>query len=115
MVAGYGRRRRIVPDKLRGRLRRRDGGCRWPGCGRTRGLKGHHLWHWTDGGPTEEGNCVLLCHRHHALLHEGGWTATGSPTAGTLQFHRPSGGAALPNTPSVARPDLLGRYGLDAA
>jgi hypothetical protein len=113
-VAGYGRRRRIVPDKLRQRLRRRDRGCRWHGCGRTRGLRAHHVRHWADGGETDEGNCILLCHRHHVLLHDGGWTVTGEPS-GTLTFHRPANGAALPNTLPAARPDLLRRYGLDAA
>jgi hypothetical protein len=113
-VAGYGRRRRIVPDKMRGRLRRRDRHCRWFGCTRTRALRAHHLEHWTAGGETEEANCVLLCHQHHKLVHEGGWTVTGEPS-GTLTFHRPSSGAALPNTPPPARPDLLHRYGLDAA
>ncbi|MCU1375399.1 MAG: endonuclease [Actinomycetia bacterium] len=115
-VAGYGRRRRIVPEKLRSRVRRRDQGCcRFPGCRRRRALRAHHLEHWADGGETDEGNCILLCHRHHVLVHEGGWHITGSPTDGSLTFHRPSGGAALPNTPAPARPDLLHRYGLDAA
>jgi hypothetical protein len=115
-VAGYGRRRRIVPTKMRRRLHQRDRHCRFPGCNRTRGLRAHHIAHWIpDDGETEEDNCVLLCHRHHALLHEGGWTMTGDPTTPTgITFVRPSG-AALPNTPPPARPELLERWGLDAA
>jgi hypothetical protein len=112
-VAGYGRRRRIVPEKLRARLHRRDQHCRWTGCARRRGLKAHHIEHWADGGTTDEANCILLCHRHHTLLHEGGWTITGE-AAGELSFRRPSG-AALPTTPPPARPDLLRRWGLHAA
>ena len=115
-VAGYGRRRRIVPDKMRRRLHQRDRHCRFPGCNRTRGLRAHHIAHWMpDDGATEEDNCVLLCHRHHVLLHDGGWTMTGDPSTPTgLTFRRPSG-AAVPNTPPPARPELLHRWGLDAA
>ena len=29
--------------------------------------------HWADGGPTNADNLALLCHRHHILLHEGGY------------------------------------------
>ena len=113
-VAGYGRRRRIVPDKLRARLRRRDKGCRWLGCGRTRGLRAHHLTHWAHDGPTDEGNCVLLCSRHHHLVHEGGWDVRGDP-AGTLEFLRPACGTMLTVAPTPAPPELRRRYGLDAA
>ncbi|MCU1372990.1 MAG: endonuclease [Actinomycetia bacterium] len=58
-VAGYGRRKRIVPDKLRNRLRQRDRHCRFPGCHRRRGLKAHHLEHWTEGGETDEDQLLL--------------------------------------------------------
>jgi len=31
------------------------------------------LKHWLHGGATDLGNLVLLCHRHHRMVHEGGW------------------------------------------
>jgi len=34
---------------------------------------GHHLVHWIDGGETNLDNLVLLCRRHHRMVHEGGW------------------------------------------
>jgi len=34
---------------------------------------GHHLVHWINGGPTDLDNLVLLCRRHHRMVHEGGW------------------------------------------
>jgi hypothetical protein len=34
---------------------------------------GHHLVHWIDGGETELKNMVLLCRRHHRMVHEGEW------------------------------------------
>ena len=30
--------------------------------------------HWADGGETTKENLMLLCSRHHRLLHEGGYT-----------------------------------------
>ena len=29
--------------------------------------------HWIHGGSTNLDNLILLCHRHHWLVHEGGW------------------------------------------
>ncbi|HEX2031206.1 MAG TPA: DUF222 domain-containing protein [Actinomycetota bacterium] len=77
---GIGRHGRKVPGPLLRVLRHRDGGtCRFPGCERTRWLNAHHLVHWGDGGPTNLDNLVTLCHFHHQLIHEGGWTITGHP------------------------------------
>ncbi|HEY1633916.1 MAG TPA: DUF222 domain-containing protein, partial [Acidimicrobiales bacterium] len=70
---GLGRRTRQVPRWLSRQLRRRDGGCRFPGCQRTRWLHAHHLRHWAQGGSTDPDNLVMLCGYHHRLLHEGGW------------------------------------------
>lgn len=52
----------------------RDGGCRYPGCRRRRHLHAHHVLFWSDGGPTELSNLVLICGKHHRLLHEGEYT-----------------------------------------
>ena len=75
----FGRRTRTVPDRLFRLLKERDLHCRAPGCTRTRGLHAHHVVHWIDGGPTDLDNLVLLCSRHHTMLHEYGWTIRGKP------------------------------------
>jgi hypothetical protein len=73
-VTDVGRSIRTVSGSLHRALEARDGGCRWPGCDRPASWsQAHHLVHWARGGPTELGNLVLLCHRHHRLVHEGGW------------------------------------------
>jgi hypothetical protein len=87
---GVGRTRRSVPPWLSRHLRRRDQGCRFPGCGRTRHLQAHHIEHWAEGGPTDAGNLCLVCTRHHRLIHEEGWGLRGSPD-GDLAFVRPDG------------------------
>ena len=94
MPIGIGRRSRNIPAWLQRQLRHRDGGCRFPGCGRTRWLKAHHMWHWGDGGPTDLDNLVMLCHAHHRLVHEGRWTIGGHP-AQRLRFHDPGGREAF--------------------
>ena len=89
---GLGRRGRLVRGATGRALRFRDQGCRFPGCGRTKWLKAHHLVHWAKGGATDLDNLVLLCHAHHRLVHEGGWRTSGHP-GGDLRFHDPTGRA----------------------
>jgi HNH endonuclease len=62
-----------VPAALRRALRSRDGGCAFPGCPNQRWVDAHHIRHWAKGGRTALGNLVLLCRRHHRLVHEGGY------------------------------------------
>ena len=33
----------------------------------------HHIEHWANGGLTRLFNLVLLCRRHHRMVHEGRW------------------------------------------
>jgi hypothetical protein len=74
MPLSVGRATRTIPPHLRTALRLRDQGCRFPGCDRPSGwTDGHHILHWTDGGPTELNNLVSLCRPHHRRVHEQGW------------------------------------------
>ena len=68
-----GRKTRSIPPAIRRALKKRDGGCRFPGCSCTRFVDAHHVAHWADGGETKMDNLVLLCRRHHRLVHEGGF------------------------------------------
>ena len=69
-VVSVGRRRRTIPPHIRRALEERDRGCRYPGC-RSRFTEAHHVRHWADGGETSLANTILLCRRHHRLIHEG--------------------------------------------
>jgi hypothetical protein len=65
-----GRTMRITPPWIRKALIVRDGGCVFPDCGRPPSwCDPHHVVHWTNGGPTALSNLVLLCRRHHRLIH----------------------------------------------
>lgn len=69
-----GRQRRTVTGAQRRAIVVRDCGCRFPGCDRPPAwCVPHHLRHWADGGPTDLDNLLLLCHRHHRMVHEGQW------------------------------------------
>jgi hypothetical protein len=73
-VIDVGRARRVISGPQRKALRVRDQGCVWPGCDRPASwTSGHHLVHWISNGPTDLPNLVLLCYRHHWMVHEGEW------------------------------------------
>jgi hypothetical protein len=73
-VIDVGRALRLPSAAARAVLRARSGGCEWPGCDRPVAFtNAHHLVHWGHGGATDVDNLVLLCYRHHWLIHEGGW------------------------------------------
>jgi hypothetical protein len=65
---------RSIPPRLHRALAARDRGCRFPSCDRPpEWTDAHHIRHWARGGKTKAANLVLLCRRHHRLVHEGGW------------------------------------------
>ncbi|PKL96079.1 MAG: hypothetical protein CVV18_03035 [Gammaproteobacteria bacterium HGW-Gammaproteobacteria-8] len=68
-----GRKSRSIPPAIRRALKRRDHGCRFPGCTAHKYVDAHHIQHWADGGETRLDNLVLLCRHHHRLVHEGGY------------------------------------------
>ena len=85
-----GRKSRVIPPAIRRAMLARDGGCRFPGCDRTRFCDGHHVKHWATGGETKLGNLVTLCSFHHTLVHEGGFGVTVTDD-GVFVFTRPDG------------------------
>ena len=73
-IVDVGRAYRVVPGSTRRALNVRDKCCQWPGCDRPSAwTAAHHLTHWSRGGKTNLANLILLCHRHHWMVHEGGW------------------------------------------
>ncbi|MFC0314734.1 DUF222 domain-containing protein [Gordonia phosphorivorans] len=69
-----GREKRLFTPSIRKALVLRDRGCAFPGCGVPPSwCDGHHVEHWEHGGVTSLDNGVLLCRRHHTVIHHGGW------------------------------------------
>jgi hypothetical protein len=85
-----GRKTRSLSPALQRALKSRDGGCRFPGCDRTRFTEGHHIEHWACGGETKLSNLVTLCTFHHRLVHEGGFGLRVTDD-GVFVFTRPDG------------------------
>ena len=73
-ILDVGRARRTIPAALRRALVIRDRGCCFPGCDKPPSwTECHHIVEWQHGGPTEINNLVLLCGRHHDVLHRTEW------------------------------------------
>lgn len=68
-----GRRTPVVLPAMRRAVIVRDRHCRFPGCDRPHTwCDAHHVVHWADGGDTAVPNLLLLCRRHHRLVHDRG-------------------------------------------
>jgi hypothetical protein len=91
-------KRRLVSGPMRRALRHRDGSCRFPGCTQSRFVDAHHILHWAQGGETKLSNLVLLCRRHHGLIHAGDFRACRE--AGDIVF-RTHDGVRLPEVADV--------------
>jgi hypothetical protein len=89
-VLDLGRSQRLVSTAQWHALMLRDGGCSFPGCGRLPiACDAHHLVHWVDGGRTDLANLVVLCRRHHTVLHTSPWQARINPGDGKPEFRPP--------------------------
>jgi uncharacterized protein DUF222/HNH endonuclease len=73
-ILDIGRMSRRLTPNLRRALRQRDGGCAFPMCDRPPNwTDAHHIREWQHGGVTALDNLVLLCRRHHSLIHRSDW------------------------------------------
>jgi Domain of unknown function (DUF222) len=103
-ILDYGTTTRTVPAPLFNALVIRDRHCRYPGCDRPPDwCEAHHVRWVLDGGPTCLDNLVLLCSRHHHLLHAPGWHAKLLPDA-TLIVTTPDGRTLEGQPPSRPPP-----------
>jgi Domain of unknown function (DUF222)/HNH endonuclease len=102
-ILDYGTATRTIPAPLFNALVVRDQRCRFPGCDRPAAwCEGHHLRQWLHGGPTQLANLVLLCSRHHHLLHRPRWHAKLLPDT-TLEITDPLGRVRSTTPPNADR------------
>ncbi|MES2170091.1 MAG: DUF222 domain-containing protein [Actinomycetota bacterium] len=74
MPLDYGRARRLFGRTQRLVMIERDDGCAWAGCSSPPAYgEAHHLRWWSQGGPTDLSNGVMLCAFHHHRIHNDGW------------------------------------------
>jgi hypothetical protein len=94
-VLAVGRRTRTAPPALRRAVHERDHHrCRFPGC-ESRKVDLHHIQHWSNGGRTSQDNLILLCRRHHRIVHDKGYLITAA-----RQFHTREG-KLIPHSPPL--------------
>ena len=77
-------------------LHKRSAHCHYPGCTAARELEAHHLTPVERGGKTELDNLILLCPRHHKLLHDHHIRTNGTPAT---HLRRRTGRAITTNQP----------------
>ena len=69
-----GRAQRLATPAQRRALAIRDHGCTFPGCDEPpQRCTAHHIIFWAHHGETKLDNLVLLCGRHHRLIHYSDW------------------------------------------
>jgi hypothetical protein len=103
-ILDYGRATRAVPPPLWTVTVLRDQRCRFPGCDRPANwCEAHHVVPWEKGGATEPGNLVLLCSRHHHIVHGPGWRARLHADA-TFQVTDPHGRIRVTRPPGTGPP-----------
>jgi len=107
-----GRKSRTIPPAIRRALQKRDGGCRFPGCTARRFVDAHHIRHWADGGETGMENLILLCTRHHHLVHEGGFGLE-KLADGSVQFRNPAGRLIISSAAGRSSGNVEALFGLN--
>jgi len=96
-VLDVGRSTRLVTSALWHALTTRDGQCTFPGCNRPPiACDAHHVRHWVDGGSTSLDNLVLLCRRHHSMVHQTPWRVRINRDDGRPEFLPPGSEARQP-------------------
>ncbi len=107
VVLDYGRAIKEPPPHLAQTVATRDQGCRWKNCDRPVGWCDiHHVREWIKHfGPTAVGNLILLCDKHHDVLHRRGWLAKLHPN-GDFEVTNPWGQTWVTHPPGRVRQQL---------
>lgn len=92
-ILDMGRATRLVTKGQRRALIVRDRHCRFPSCSRpTQWCDVHHIAGWVESlGETNITNLILLCRRHHTLIHNSKWAIT-QTADGDYEFTHPARG-----------------------
>jgi hypothetical protein len=87
----HGRETRDWATDLYNAIVLRDGGCRAGACDAPSSwCDVHHVAYWEHGGTTDMVNGVLLCRRHHRMVHKRGFQLKLLPD-GTTELTTPTG------------------------
>ncbi len=99
-VLDYGRSYHSVPPRLWKAVAIRDRGCRFPGCNRKKAwTDAHHITWWRRHGETKLDNLLLLCQRHHHMVHKHDWHINLDADTGRATFTLPNGRILISEPP----------------
>ena len=99
-ILDYGHKHHTVPPGLRKAVAVRDRGCRVPGCTRKKAwTDAHHIRWWRKHGETKLNNLILLCQRHHHLVHRYNWHIHLDADTGRATFTLPNGTVMISEPP----------------
>lgn len=92
-ILDMGRSTRLATSSQRRAVVVRDRHCRFPSCDRKpQWCDIHHVAGWVQSlGETNIDNLILLCRRHHTLVHNSRWTIT-TIADGEFEFAHPARG-----------------------
>ena len=90
-------------DAQRIAIRRRDNGCRFPGCGCRNVTDVHHIVWASKQGRTVMSNLLTLCVAHHSRVHELGWKMDGDAQS-EVRFISPQGRVFVSSPSPMWRP-----------
>ena len=95
-----GRRLRTATEAQRIALIARDQHC--IGCGANPlWCRAHHIVWWSENGPTDLENLVLVCDDCHHKIHDHGWTVTQDPRTGKYHLKPPTNPPAPAERPQT--------------
>ena len=84
-----GRKQRTASDAQRTALIARDQRC--IGCGANPlWCRAHHIIYWSNDGPTDLDNLVLVCDRCHHKIHDDNWQISQHPTTHKFTLKPPN-------------------------
>jgi hypothetical protein len=99
-ILDYGRSHHTVPPRLWKAVAVRDRGCRFPGCDRKKAwTDAHHIRWWRRHGETKLENLLLLCQRHHHMVHQYDWHIELDADTGRVTFTLPNGTVMISEPP----------------
>lgn len=115
-VLALGRSRRLASPQQKLALSARDLHCQFPSCARRANLEAHHIRMWSEGGPTDLDNMLLLCRSHHIAVHENRLriTRSGECFSGALRagrgfaFYTEDGVRIRPGDPDALEAPVVG-------
>ncbi|MDO7867630.1 HNH endonuclease signature motif containing protein [Nocardioides jiangxiensis] len=82
-VLDLGRSRRLFSKAQRRAMAVRQSTCGFEGCDVPgEWCEAHHLDPWSSGGPTDLARGILICPRHHHVVHDDRYAVTALPGGG---------------------------------